>query len=127
MESRQGRESTPPVLATEEDTRQATQERLVKKTYSVVKRLQKVSLWVTQTERGHMIMFPPSIGTCSMDQDMMEAWLLRVSLPKQSLTTNGSVLYWVDSERSMFDHLALLSYACCKPSTKTAEAGRSVL
>lgn len=111
MESRQGREFTLPVLATEEDTRQATQERLVKKTYSVVRLHQKVSLWVTQTERGHMIMFPPSIGTCSaeMDQDMMEAWLLRVSLPKQSLTTNGSLLYRVDSERSMFDHLALQS------------------
>lgn len=73
VESRQGRESTPPILPTKEDTGQVTQERLVKKTYSVVRLHQKVSLWVPQTERGHMITFPPSIGTCSAetDQDMM--------------------------------------------------------
>lgn len=101
----------------------------MKKTYSVVRPHQKVSLWVTQTERDHMIKFPPSIGTCSaeMDQNMVEAWLLRVSLPKQSLTSNGSLLYRVDSERSVFDHLALQSYTYCKPSMKTAEAGGSVL
>lgn len=73
--------------------------------------------------RSHMITVPSFICTypAEMDQDMMEAWPLRVFLSKQSLTNNGPWLYGVNSEHNMFDLKALQSSTCCKPSMRTEE------